>query len=746
MLYSSKVARIFGVVLIVCFLAVTTVQIFGQAAEPVIYPDDPMRDGPMLDGFEKPPIVKDAGQPTPPDDPIFLSGDCSDYDDLTGMLMPVIVSGTTVGASNDYGPFPEQPGCWVLDWYPMSAYAPDVTYKWTAPSDGNYMISLCNSEYDNVLMLYRFTCPDEPVYPDDFLCGNEDYCFYQSKLRDISFSEGEEILIVIDGYGNNTGEFELRIFETPIPDIDSYIELQMETNHIPGLSACIVKDGEIDWTGSYGQAIIEDRIEVTETTLFMLASISKTVTGIAVMQLWEDGLFDLDEDINVYLPFSVRNPNHQSAPITFRMLATHTSSIKDNWNILDPLTSWGEDSPIPLGEFVEGYLTPGGAYYNANNYHGWVPGENYVYSNVGVALAAYLVEVISPDYDSFAQYCNENIFDPLGMDETSWYLADLNIDNIAMPYYWNGSGYTPYGHYSDPWFPSASLKTSSIQLARHLIAFMQYGQIDDVRILESETVEMMKTVQHPDISPWFGLFWYWQYFGQRVTWGHNGGDYGVNTRMFYYPEEDNGVIVLNNGAYTWEIFYTTDVIAYDLFEYAAGPPGFIAGVVIDESSNPIEHAYSIPIGPDGWPRKWDYTKSAWEYFVGGLITGTYDIHLTHPDYFEVIVEDVAVTLGETTYVNITMQSPCDYVIGDYNASGTFNISDIIDSFSKLKIGSPDPGMFCECPYGSGDEWAVAMDVNNSCGFNVADVITAFSKLKTGEPELVPCDVCPPPDW
>ena len=85
----------------------------------------------------------------------------------------------------------------------------------------------------------------------------------------------------------------------------------------------------------------------------------------------------------------------------------------------------------------------------------------------------------------------------------------------------------------------------------------------------------------------------------------------------------------------------------------------------------------------------------------------------------------------------------EYTIGDFNGSGTFNVADIIDSFSKLKIGSPEPGMVCECPYSSGDEWAVAMDVNNSCGFNVADVISAFSKLKTGEPELVPCEACPP---
>ncbi len=88
-------------------------------------------------------------------------------------------------------------------------------------------------------------------------------------------------------------------------------------------------------------------------------------------------------------------------------------------------------------------------------------------------------------------------------------------------------------------------------------------------------------------------------------------------------------------------------------------------------------------------------------------------------------------------------SGCVYGIGDYNGSRAFNIADIISAFAKLKTGSPDASMLCECPPGSGDVWAVAMDLNNSCGFNIAEVIAGFSKLKTGAPELVPCDACPP---
>ena len=97
------------------------------------------------------------------------------------------------------------------------------------------------------------------------------------------------------------------------------------------------------------------------------------------------------------------------------------------------------------------------------------------------------------------------------------------------------------------------------------------------------------------------------------------------------------------------------------------------------------------------------------------------------------------------WIRIPVGANCSYVIGDYNGNELFNVADIVASFSRLQTGVPDPAYTCECPQGSGNEWAVAMDVNNSCGFNVADVIAGFSYLQTGWPELIPCEDCPPPE-
>ncbi len=89
--------------------------------------------------------------------------------------------------------------------------------------------------------------------------------------------------------------------------------------------------------------------------------------------------------------------------------------------------------------------------------------------------------------------------------------------------------------------------------------------------------------------------------------------------------------------------------------------------------------------------------------------------------------------------------PCDdfYVPGDFNGSLQFNVADIVQSFSYLSTGSPEGALICECPPGSGNDWAVAMDVNNTCAFNVADVVVAYQRLSFGQPEFQPCQYCPP---
>jgi len=335
----------------------------------------------------------------------------------------------------------------------------------------------------------------------------------------------------------------------------------MEDSHIPGITACIIKGGEIRWIGAYGDANIELGIPMYTTTLFYLASVSKTITVTALMQLWEEGLFELDDDINDYLPFVVRHPVDSLVPITFLKLCTHSSSIKDNWDIMP--TYWGEDSPIPLGDYLFNYLNQDGSKYdpNLNFYYNEAPGSNYHYSNIGVALLGYLVEVIGGT--AFTYQTKERIFDPLQMNESAWFLSELDTMHIAMPYDWDGTAYIPYGFYGRSHYPASQCRTSVNQLAEFLLCYMSGGTHLGQQILQSSTVETILTPQIPHLNPSVGLIWHNRISVNEFWWGHTGGSTGAATVMYFCPEEDYGFIILANRA-------TNDIelLHYIMYYYA----------------------------------------------------------------------------------------------------------------------------------------------------------------------------------
>jgi CubicO group peptidase (beta-lactamase class C family) len=318
----------------------------------------------------------------------------------------------------------------------------------------------------------------------------------------------------------------------------------MDIGHIAGLSASLIKGGEVRWIGTYGTANFELEIPVDTSTIFMIASISKTITVTALMQLWEKDSFELDDDINDYLPFDVRNPNFPDDPITFRMLCTHSSSIKDNWSILFEYINM--DPLIPLGEYLFNYLDPSGSYYNQNlNFYNEAPGSNYHYCNVSTALIGYLTEVIGDD--PFFDQTNDRIFDPLQMDQTTWFYSELDTMNAAMTYHWNGSSYVPEGFISGVDYPAGDLKTSVDQLSKFLLSYMNGGTYMGVEILESATVDSILSLQIPSIEPTQGLIWRKGVLGDgRTIWGHSGSWYGIMTGMWFCPDDSTAVNLFAN--------------------------------------------------------------------------------------------------------------------------------------------------------------------------------------------------------
>ena len=362
-------------------------------------------------------------------------------------------------------------------------------------------------------------------------------------------------------------------------DLDEFIVARMVEARTPGLSVTVVHNDAVVWSNAYGWADIDANRPATTDTLYHVASISKIFTATALMQLHEAGRFKLDEPINNHLPFPVNHPNPEYAdsPITFRMVLSHTSALRDNWSVINSLTVCG-DSSIPFGEFLEEYLVRGGQYYSATQSYYWniEPGSQFNYSNVGFTLAGYLVQVISGM--PFEQYCDQNIFGPLGMVETSWFLEGLDITHIATPYsYAEPAGpYQANCHRGAPIYPAGYLRSSTAQMAALLIAHMNGGSWNDVQLLQPETVEIMQT-HHAEIPPGYfypasvhnyGLGFMFDEFGDHEVVGHLGVSHGSTTLMFFRPKDKVGIIVLANGeSFLNETRWTAwEAIAERLFE------------------------------------------------------------------------------------------------------------------------------------------------------------------------------------
>ncbi|MEL6961928.1 MAG: serine hydrolase domain-containing protein [Pseudomonadota bacterium] len=329
-------------------------------------------------------------------------------------------------------------------------------------------------------------------------------------------------------------------------------EKHREKLGVPGLSAAVTKDGRIICTLVAGMADIEQQRSVTPDTLFAWASVSKTVTATAVMLLVDDGTIKLDDDINDHLPFPVRNPHCPDEPITVLQLLSHTSSIREDeyQGVYADLYVKG-DSPLALGDFLRDYLTPSGTYYSRKNFKKKCPGKSYAYSNIGAGLLGYLVEVAAEN--PFERFSEERLFQPLGMTNAAWRLADINPASISMPYERGGSsGFKPRGHVGFPTYPDGLLRASPSELARFLIMFTQFGELDGKRFLSRQSAEAMRRTHFPRATEGQGLIWYEDSIGSRKQLlGHSGSDPGTSSMMFFDPKDGVGVLLVANGSWNW---------------------------------------------------------------------------------------------------------------------------------------------------------------------------------------------------
>ncbi len=318
---------------------------------------------------------------------------------------------------------------------------------------------------------------------------------------------------------------------------DGIFERELESSNIPGGVFVFVKDGEIKFSNGYGFANIEEEIPVSpESTLFYIASVTKSFTATAIMQLVEQEKLNLHTDINSYLSRFLVD-NEFQVPVTLENLLTHTSGFDDK-NIGYVSTEYTDTQP--LWKYLE-----------SNTPHiVREPGKYIAYSNHGYGLAGLIIEEVSGV--SYAEFINSNIFRPLGMNKStaSIPLRPGLTHDLAIGYDYDLFSEElisqPLGFRNIP--PAGVISSTGMDMAKFLIAHLQRGEYNGNRIFSIKTSHDMhrqQFTQDPNL-PGFAYGFYERHYGELRILQHAGGYIGYSALLFMIPEENLGFFIAVN--------------------------------------------------------------------------------------------------------------------------------------------------------------------------------------------------------
>jgi CubicO group peptidase (beta-lactamase class C family) len=288
----------------------------------------------------------------------------------------------------------------------------------------------------------------------------------------------------------------------------------------------------------YIRSIMEEQ-RIPSIAAYTLGSLSKLVIVTAIMQLNEKGLIALDEDINTYLPFSVKNPNFPNEIITANMLLNHTSGLaRPDPGIELPgfYYYYPGDTVPPMSQWIKEYIVPGGENYVPELWRNTAPGTEEWYSNIGATLLAYIVEVIMNE--NFNTYCKKNIFTPLQMPHSTFKLSSISEDKLAVPYNINYFRFYQYAYLT---YPAGFLRSSVEEFSHFIIAYMNGGEYNGNRILKESTINNILTAQNTNT----GMCKIWYSFNSN-WYGHSGFVTGGSTHTEFQKDSKVGFIVFSN--------------------------------------------------------------------------------------------------------------------------------------------------------------------------------------------------------
>ena len=339
---------------------------------------------------------------------------------------------------------------------------------------------------------------------------------------------------------------------TPVPtptlteQLDEYVAARFRARKVVGGAVIIARDGEILYSYDYGYHTQAKRATVTLDTCFRIASVTKLVSAVGLMQLIEEKGIDLDTPVKDIVGFNVVNPAFPEDTITIRQVMSHTSSLVQtqyyhpNWDTLKPNNKY-------FSQTVR-------------------PGTEYAYSNLNGGLFGAMIEALSGQ--SVNTYMQENVFGPLGIN-AAYHCALLPDQSDISPQLGkNGkiakgvsvamAEIAEYNNTCDPLDntnkTSGGLYISANGLIRIISMLQRGGELDGVRILQPETVQLMMQDQHTlegssvkADSP-YGLAMYRVKGMSGGTWyGHQGMMQGLTSNIYFQPDTGLSIAVIANG-------------------------------------------------------------------------------------------------------------------------------------------------------------------------------------------------------
>lgn len=327
-------------------------------------------------------------------------------------------------------------------------------------------------------------------------------------------------------------------------ELDTEVSQILNRHPTVGLAVGIVRSGGLEFFHGHGLADIASHTPITEETVFRIGSLTKTITAIAVMQLWERGLVDLDANANDYLrayKLIPADPAHR--PATVRDLLTYTAGLPQCLHL-------SRACKPTLGEMVkDGRPVPALAEY----YRGGLrlvaePGTRHVYSNHGFATLGQIIEDVTGE--PLRGYFREHIFEPLGMERTDLVRSDRVRSHLATGYALRSHGPRAVGDHDLITVAGGGVYSTTRDMAGYVAALLGGGANEHGTVLKPDTLDAMFAPQYqpdPHLAG-VGLAFYRREVGGHLFIEKSGLITGFASQMCMAPGDGVGVVAFTNGA------------------------------------------------------------------------------------------------------------------------------------------------------------------------------------------------------